>query len=129
MKPWLKSVIRWTPRVLALLFAIFLSLFALDVFGEGYSAWETVLALLIHLIPTYLVLIALALGWWRAWTGALAFAGLSVWYIIMAWGDVDPLAFLLIAGPPLLIAILFLITWLTRDVETEPAEAKQHAAA
>ena len=32
---------------------------ALDVFSEGYGFGETVLALLIHLVPTYLVVIAL----------------------------------------------------------------------
>ena len=42
MKTWLT----WTPRILGLLFAAFLSLFALDVFEQGYQGWETVLALL-----------------------------------------------------------------------------------
>ena len=44
----------WTPRVLACLFAIFVSLFALEVFGVGYGFWETSLAYLIHLVPVYL---------------------------------------------------------------------------
>ena len=32
-----KRVLYWTPRVLGILFALFISIFALDVFGEGYS--------------------------------------------------------------------------------------------
>jgi len=41
-----KRVLFWAPRVLGILFALFLSLFALDVFSEGYSFGETMLALL-----------------------------------------------------------------------------------
>ncbi len=47
------------PQTLAIVFAAFVSVFALDVFGEGYGPVETVVALLIHLVPTYLILVAL----------------------------------------------------------------------
>ena len=33
---WQKTIL-WTPRVLAILYAAFISVFALDVFGEGYG--------------------------------------------------------------------------------------------
>ena len=46
-----KLALFWTPRILCIVFALFLSLFSLDVFGEGYGFWETLLALLIHLVP------------------------------------------------------------------------------
>ena len=50
-----KRVFHWSPRVLSILFALFLSIFALDVFSEGYAFAETILALLMHLIPTALI--------------------------------------------------------------------------
>ena len=59
-----KRAIFWSPRVLAILFAMFLSVFALDVFSEGNVFGETVLALLMHLVPTYLVVIGLIIGKW-----------------------------------------------------------------
>lgn len=59
--PW-KGLLFWTPRILCLLFAVFLSLFALDVFTEGYGFWKSILALLIHLIPTWIVLVILAVS-------------------------------------------------------------------
>jgi hypothetical protein len=34
-----RRMLFWTPRLLSILFAIFISLFALDVFGEGYGFW------------------------------------------------------------------------------------------
>ena len=40
-----KSLLFWTPRALCFLFALFLGLFAMDVFGEGRGVWGTVVAL------------------------------------------------------------------------------------
>jgi hypothetical protein len=95
---------------MAILFALFLSMFALDVFGEGYSFWETILALFMHLIPVYILVIALALAWRWEWVGALIFLGFSVLYLITAGGQ-HWSAYLVVAGPPLLIGLLFLFNW------------------
>jgi hypothetical protein len=96
--PW-KPLLFWTPRVLCLLFAVFLSLFALDVFNEGYGFWKTILALLVHLIPTWIVLAVLAISWRWEWAGALLFACLGTWYLLSTWGRMHWSAHLVISGP------------------------------
>lgn len=111
MNTRLKRLLLWTPRVLAILFALFLSLFALDVFGVGYTISETIIALLMHLLPTFALLLVLALAWrWPA-VGALGFLGFAAWYLHMAWGNFPVMVLLLIAGPPLLIGLLYLLDW------------------
>ena len=65
---------------------MFLSLFALDVFSEGYGFWETILALLIHLIPVYIVVIVLVIAWRREWVGAVLFNALALFYLVWSWG-------------------------------------------
>ena len=50
MKRALKQGLVWTPRILGILFAVFLNLFALDVFGEDHGFWKTILTLLIHFV-------------------------------------------------------------------------------
>ena len=72
-----KRVLFWTPRVLCILFAAFLSMFALDVFREAYGFGETIIALLIHLVPTILVGIVLAIAWRRDWVGMILFTVLA----------------------------------------------------
>lgn len=108
----------WTPRVLGCLFALFVSIFALDVFGQGYGFWGTIVALLMHLIPVYVLLIVLVIGWRWEWAGALLYLGFSVWYLTQSWGAVPMMANILgalpIAGPPILVGLLFLLDWLTR---------------
>ena len=77
MKTPLKQLLFWTPRILCFLFAAFISTFAADVFGEGYGFWKTILALLIHLIPTWIVLVILAISWRWEWVGGILFTALG----------------------------------------------------
>jgi hypothetical protein len=114
MKVPIKRIAFWMPRVLSLCFAAFISLFALDVFDAGYGFWETIVALLIHLIPTWIVLIALALAWRWEWIGAILFVALGGGYVIMAWGKFTWITYLLVAGPSFLIGALFLVNWVGR---------------
>ncbi len=109
-----KRLLFWAPRAICIAFAIFLSMFALDVFGEGYGFGETVLALLIHLVPVYMVLGVLAIAWRWEWIGAAGFAGLAMWYAQGNWRR-HPIWVVQIAGPVLVIAVLFLVNWLKHD--------------
>lgn len=110
-----RRVLFWTPRILCILFAIFISFFALDVFGEGYGFGETILALLIHLVPTYIVIVALVFAWRWEWIGAVLFTSLAVFYIVWAWEKFHWVAYLAISGPLFLLGFLFLINWVKRE--------------
>ena len=77
--PW-KPLLFWTPRVLCLLFAVFLSLFALDVFNEGYGFWKTILAFFMYLVPTWIVLAILAISWCWEWAGGAAVR--LLWHLV-----------------------------------------------
>jgi hypothetical protein len=120
MKKSVKPVVFWMPRIMCLLFAVFVSLFALDVFGAGYGFWGTIVALLMHLIPTAIILIVLAIAWRWEWIGAILFVALGVWYVIMAWGKFGWPTYLFIAGPLFLVGALFLVNWLYR-AELQPS--------
>ena len=78
MKKPVKRAVYWIPRILCLLFAVFISLFALDVFSEGYGFWETIVALVMHLVPPGMILMALAIAWRWEWLGAILFVALGV---------------------------------------------------
>jgi len=114
MKRPVKRLLFWAPRILCILFAVFVSLFALDVFGEDYGLWGTMLALLMHLIPTGVILIVLAISWRWEWVGGVLFIALGVLYLVLAWGRLHWSAYLVISGPLFLVGVLFLINWLYR---------------
>ena len=111
----IRRILFWVPRILCILFIIFLSLFSLDVFGEGYGFWESILAFLIHNIPVFIAIIVLVIAWRWEWVGAVLFTAAAVFYIVMFWDDGDWIAYLMISGPLFLISILFLLNWLFRS--------------
>jgi len=109
-----KRVLFWTPRVLGILFAIFVSVASLDVFSEGYDLWQTIGAFLLHLVPTFIVVIGLIIAWRWEWVGAVLFNALAVFYVVWAWGRFPLGAYLSISGPLVLIGVLFLLNWIYR---------------
>ena len=96
--------------------AVHQSVCTLDVFNEQKGFWVTSLALLIHLVPTFLVLLLLAVSWRREWIGGILFL-LGVSYVVWAWNKPFGVwsTLLLIAGPLVLTGSLFLLNWRYRD--------------
>jgi hypothetical protein len=111
MKNPVHPVLYWIPRGLVILQAIFISLFAFDVFSEGYDFLNLLQALAMHLLPTAVILISLAIAWRWEWIGGILFIALGMAYIITAWRAFDWSAYALIAGPLLLAGCLFIIYW------------------
>jgi hypothetical protein len=114
MSPVARRWLFWTPRVLGIAFALFISLFAMDVFGGHYPLSQLLVALGMHLIPTALVAIALIVAWRWEWVGAVLFFGLGVAYIVSMWGRFGWDTYALIAGPAFLMGLLFLLNWRCR---------------
>jgi hypothetical protein len=113
MSGYSRRILFWAPRALGIAFAVFLSVFALDVFGEGYGFWNTLFALAMHLIPTAIVVVVLVLAWRWEWIGAVLFAAAGTLYLLNTLRHPDWI--LLISGPLFLIAALFMISWLKRS--------------
>jgi hypothetical protein len=109
----------WTPRILSIVFILFLAIFSFDVFGNGYAFWETVLALFIHNIPSLLLLGVLIISWKHEIVGGIAFILAGLLYIISILINTLKGPFewymlsysFIIAGPAIFIGILFLIGW------------------
>ena len=113
---WVRAV-WWAPRLLSAAFAVFLSLFALDVFGDGRGVLATIAALAIHLIPVYLVLLTLWVGWKREWVATILYAVLGATYIVWANPRFPWQTLALISGPLFAMAGLFLASWIVRRHE------------
>ena len=111
--------IYWAPRVLAILFIAFLALFSLDVFDGTSGFWSIFLGLLIHNLPTLLLILVLVIAWRYELFGGIVFIlaalgyalmivwGESAWYQEILWG-------LPIIVPALAVGILFILCWNTR---------------
>ncbi len=110
MKPKTKKILFWTPRVLAILITALISLLALDVFSEGYSFGETLVALFMHLIPTFILVAAIIVAWKWPKIGGAIWIGLGIFYILMTRGRAELVTLLILAGVPIVIGVLFWIS-------------------
>lgn len=118
MSPRSGKLLFWAPRILTIVFIAFLSVFALDVFDEHLGLWPTALALLMHSLPSIVLIAALILAWRREWIGAMLYAAAGLLYVIWAATVSRPVPvsarltwMLTIAGPAFVIAILFFLNW------------------
>jgi len=113
MSKTLRQILFWTPRILGILFTLFVGMFSLDVFEMGGGFWAILGGFIVHNIPTLILLAALVLGWRWEWVGAIGFFTAGLWFLRMAnageWGFV-----LMFVGIPILVAVLFLAGWVWR---------------
>jgi hypothetical protein len=102
-----RKILRWTPRVPGVVYAAFISLFAMDVWGTGIGFWEKLAGFLIHLMPAYVVVVVLIVAWKWPWIGGGLFIALAVAFsLVFGWREMSVL--LLMALPLVLIGLLFL---------------------
>ena len=99
--------IYWLPRILAIIFTICISLFALDAF-DGSGFLTVLLSFLIHLFPTYVMLVAIWIAWKKEKVGGYLFLLLGAVFIAMTLGKAILTVYLFISGPLFLIGVLFL---------------------
>ncbi len=99
----------WAPRIISILFISFVSMFALDVFSEGRGFWQTVVALIMHLIPTFALIGALILAWRWEWVGAALFLVFAVFFTVIVRGTWWVKG--IFAVPCFATAWLFLANW------------------
>lgn len=102
------KILYWTPRVLGIAMVVFISLFATDVFSQEYEFGEMMVALFMHLLPTFALIAILIFAWKCPKIGGWIYVALGLMYIVMAKNE-HWLAWLLISGPLFLIGILFVL--------------------
>jgi hypothetical protein len=99
----------WGPRVLGLLVCVFIGLFALDALDGPAPAGRRAAEFAIHLVPSALLLVAVALSWrWPA-IGGFVFIALALLYALVANERLDWIA--AISGPLALVGLAFLWSW------------------
>ncbi|MFZ6036348.1 MAG: DUF7670 domain-containing protein [Patescibacteria group bacterium] len=103
----MKKFFYWAPRVLGILFIGFISIFALDVFSEGYGAGEFVLALVMHLLPSFFGVGILYVAWKWERIGGWLFVVFGVAFLFI--GGFETMSILLFSVPLCVIGGLFLM--------------------
>ena len=133
MKKKINKFVYWAPRILSILFLLFLTMFSLDIFDMNLGFWGTIVGLLMHNIPTFILLIVLIISWKHEIVGGVVFILAGMLYIasllmtilknpppqwyMLSWS-------LTIAGPAFLIGILFIVGWFKKKEEMKPNSSR-----
>ena len=96
---------------IGILYALALIIFAGDVFNKNQTVAQTILDLLLHFIPTAITLFLIFIAHHRPMVGSIIFAVIAIIYIITGWDNIHWSAHVLIAGPLLLMSILYVIAY------------------
>ena len=102
-----RGLLFWFPRLLSVLFILFLSMFSLNVFYQSLPLLETFTAFFIHLLPSILLLIILLFACRHEFMGGILFVVLGFVYLTKGW-NFPWQAKLAICLPLFLIGILFI---------------------
>lgn len=101
----------WVLRFTLIFMILFFALFSLDVFDEASGFWETALGLFMHNIPSFVMIIILAVAWkWEHIGGILlmlGIAGFGLFFGLRSGNFMMGTAIML--GIPFLIGLLFVI--------------------
>jgi hypothetical protein len=99
------SFVLWSARIVGLGICVFLALFALDAWDPAKTGTERASQVLMHLLPSIVVLALLAVSWRRQWIGGFGFVALAIAYAVMVKFRLDWVA--VISGPLLAAGALF----------------------
>jgi len=108
--------IYWAPRILSIIFILFLSLFSLDIFDMNLGFWGIILGLFMHNIPSIILIALLIVAWKYDIVGAIAFISAGILYIMLLLTSSNFELFmlswiLLISLPCFILGILWILSW------------------
>lgn len=126
------SAIGWAARILCILAIAFISLFALDVFSEGAGLGQKIVAFMLHMIPSFVLIICLIIAWKHELAGGvmITLIGLaaSAYIYSLNYGrshsvsmGLRPAA--MIGAPVIIVGILFIISHFLHRPKALTAEA------
>ena len=84
MNKKLESFLHWLPKVLTIIFILFLAMLSADIFDSQLGFWGTVLGLFMHNIPVLFLIVTLILAWRKPIIGAVVFPLMAIIYIVWA---------------------------------------------
>ena len=80
--------LHWAPRILAIVAILFISVFSLDAFQPGMPLADKILAWLMHMIPSFVLIIILVIAWKWENIGGIIFLSLGMAFTpFIFWGN------------------------------------------
>lgn len=96
-------------KILIIIYILFISIFALDMFGEALPWWEILIGFLIHLIPSFILIGILIWANKKPLWGGIFFVILSICFTFFFETYQMWQSFVFLTIPVLVIGVLFIL--------------------
>ena len=103
----------WIPRVLTIIYIIFISMFSLDVFQSGKSIWIILGGFVVHNFPSIILLLIFILTWNRPLIIGIFYTVISIIFTFFFKTYHEIYVFLFISLPPFAAGASYLIIFFT----------------
>ena len=101
----MKNISYWSPRVIVILFILFMFSFSLDILSMEGTVLEKTGGFLIHNIPVFIVILLLVFAWKKQNIGGILFILAGIGFALFFGIS----AFFVISFPLILAGVLFLV--------------------
>lgn len=112
----------WIPRFFGIAFALFLILFSFDVFENGVNA-EAFGGFLMHSVPSFLLLIFIALSWKTPAATGLLFVLAGLFFLVRFRTYDEWTSFFVLSVLPAVIGLLFFVASILKSTASPPVAA------
>ncbi len=110
-----------SPRLLAVLFAIFLIFQASMVFNESMlSFWEQLIKFIVKLLLPIIVIASLVVAWRKNHLGGMIFITLGIGFVLVGWNSFTMARLFFAGGIMTFIGVLFLLN----KTDSKPQQTK-----
>lgn len=127
-------VLHWVPRILCIVAIFFVSWFLIESFGPASTILNRFGGFIIHLVPSFILILCLFLAWYKEYMGGVIFICLGIVlspFLFMDnyrnnnsfWVSISVL--LLISVPFILVGILFIMSHLRKKHASMQADLPQ----
>lgn len=113
----MKQILHYSPRILSILFCLFIMMFSFDVFEGDNSIFEMLIGFFMHNLPVFGMAIITFFAWNNDLIGGVGFIGVSLFFFFLVssnmnneGGIMNPAVFI-ISLPALLISALYFINF------------------
>ena len=106
----MKNFLTWSPRIVLIVYCLFISVFALDAFSEAGTFFHRLGDFAMHLVPTLVAGLMLVLAWRFPLIGGLFIMILGMIFTIYFHTDRTFSYFMMISAPLFVAGLLFILS-------------------
>lgn len=103
-------IFQWMARGLIFSLSLIFSLFSADAFEAGIISFKTITDWLMHMIPSFILLIPLLVFWKRFLMLSCIYLTLGLGYVLVSWSKFPISVHFLITLPLIMSSLFFFLT-------------------